>query len=452
MQTSAPSPYSPEPNVRINEPTCYEIWFVLFEDDTFMPVLHLPNSTDDVTSLILFYEALFELSVDIETSTIPVTSENIHYFKPFIGRVYPNTASLADFRNETVPFLSDYAGLVKKYKKTVPSASFTHPYTKSDGLIPYYIPAQIISRIQNGIPKKLLDRTDGVQCASGYDTAKCTVAEYLKSIGVEYPATEKSEKVSDAVANFPSDATTHSSLVSTFVADAFPTESVTCKEPAYTSYVFAMKNVTYVMKYNHLDDDAIADFMEPFVRMHAPMIYQYTTTDARIHKHIYNTFHWKDIVDVDALNNKFSALRAFIVLCRNELDAELTLDMEFEYKLVASYIKLNYIITDNIDHRVKVTELFNNVWSHARIPVKVNDKLSFRNRLSGYLRRLKISKKRFVDGFCYCGLQPIKLHEPPNGEDVLSYSDVISKLRTFAYCDKHTVWSNICIASPELPI
>ena len=80
----------------------YALWFVIFEDDTFMPIMCLPEKmTQD--QLVNDYDTHFGIHVDIETSDIQVTGKNMGYLKCLIGRVYPPTASLSVLKDCSIP-------------------------------------------------------------------------------------------------------------------------------------------------------------------------------------------------------------------------------------------------------------------------------------------------------------------------------------------------------------
>ena len=70
-------------------------------------------------------------------------------------------------------------------------------------------------------------------------------------------------------------------------------------------------------------------------------------------------------------------------------------------KSIDTFINSNYIITDNIDNRIKASILFNEIYKF----LGKEENISLRNKLTNYLLDMGIKKKRYNDGIYYYGLQ-----------------------------------------------
>ena len=153
--------------------------------------------------------------------------------------------------------------------------------------------------------------------------------------------------------------------------------------------------MTYVKQHSQLDAFDLTQFLQPFMAMHVPAIYEYTSANKHIHECILSLFHNKEVVDINALKHAFVVLDAYITYSTwNNVPTDDT-----ERALVKSYISMHYHIHDNT--QCKASDLVDQLLCHARITVANTDKSAFRNRLSGYLKEMNIPKKRFRDGVYY---------------------------------------------------
>ena len=103
-----------------------------------------------------------------------------------------------------------------------------------------------------------------------------------------------------------------------------------------------------------------------------------------------------------------------------------------EKELIEEYINDKYIITDNINEKIKASDICHEIenFLNKKNPsiFKIGD-ISFRNRLSKYLLDSGLKKKRFGNGFYYYGLIPFDktkneiLYEDENVSELISRRD-----------------------------
>jgi len=71
---------------------------------------------------------------------------------------------------------------------------------------------------------------------------------------------------------------------------------------------------------------------------------------------------------------------------------------------VKTFISCNYNITDDINDKMKASELFNEIYKF----LKIEEKINIRNKLTNFLLDIGLKKKRYNDGIYYYGLHKIK--------------------------------------------
>ena len=71
---------------------------------------------------------------------------------------------------------------------------------------------------------------------------------------------------------------------------------------------------------------------------------------------------------------------------------------------VKTFISCNYNITNDINDKMKASELFNEIYKF----LKIEEKINIRNKLTNFLLDIGLKKKRYNDGIYYYGLHKIK--------------------------------------------
>jgi hypothetical protein len=79
--------------------------------------------------------------------------------------------------------------------------------------------------------------------------------------------------------------------------------------------------------------------------------------------------------------------------------------MKGEEALVSEYLSKYYIIDTDINHKMQAAQLFDRIMESGILSIELNKMVSFRNRLSKYLKNMGLQKKRFSDGFYYYGIR-----------------------------------------------
>jgi hypothetical protein len=112
------------------------------------------------------------------------------------------------------------------------------------------------------------------------------------------------------------------------------------------------------------------------------------------HQHIFN--------NIEELNNCLNTTSGFIDYNNLHINKNvLKINEETEVK---QYITNNFNLTDNIEDKMKASELYDLILASPAINID-KDKISgFRNRLSKYLIDLGLKKKRYNDGYYYYGI------------------------------------------------
>lgn len=121
---------------------------------------------------------------------------------------------------------------------------------------------------------------------------------------------------------------------------------------------------------------------------------------------IYNTFNAVLHPSDESLNCKIEFCNNYIQTMSKNMQNVCNEDTEEE--TVLTVIKERFIITDNIDQRMKAQDIFDFFSQHSQyLPFKIDT--MFRNRLSKYLIKLGLTKKRYSDGYYYYGI--VKRHD-----------------------------------------
>lgn len=103
-----------------------------------------------------------------------------------------------------------------------------------------------------------------------------------------------------------------------------------------------------------------------------------------------------------------------------------TCPLEKEKRLILYYINSNYHISDNIDKRIKVSVLQDDVQKELRIK-----DANLKYRFASILMELGLQKKRYSDGMYIYGIEPKSHTKVVNKEDVrhMSINNIVEKRR-----------------------
>ncbi len=114
--------------------------------------------------------------------------------------------------------------------------------------------------------------------------------------------------------------------------------------------------------------------------------------DSNINTTLISLFHEKYFDDEKSLIDKINSFKELF-----NIDDTLKRD-------VKTFISCNYNITDDINDKMKASELFNEIYKF----LKIEEKINIRNKLTNFLLDIGLKKKRYNDGIYYYGLHKIK--------------------------------------------
>lgn len=114
--------------------------------------------------------------------------------------------------------------------------------------------------------------------------------------------------------------------------------------------------------------------------------------DRNINTTLISLFHEKYFDDEKSLIDKINSFKELF-----NIDDTLKRD-------VKTFISCNYNITDDINDKMKASELFNEIYKF----LKIEEKINIRNKLTNFLLDIGLKKKRYNDGIYYYGLHKIK--------------------------------------------
>lgn len=141
----------------------------------------------------------------------------------------------------------------------------------------------------------------------------------------------------------------------------------------------------------------IADYAEYGV---SPIIYIDCHPD--VMTTVYNTFNAVLHPSIQSLRSKISFCEKYIK-AMSESDINAVSDTEEEEDTVLAIMRQKYVVTENIEDRMRAQDIFDFFSQNTvYLPFKIDTQ--FRNRLSKYLVKLGLTKKRYSDGYYYYGI------------------------------------------------
>ena len=111
--------------------------------------------------------------------------------------------------------------------------------------------------------------------------------------------------------------------------------------------------------------------------------------------------------NIDELNKTLDILSRYIELFTKSTMVNQLNDNE--EKQIHNFLKSQYIFDNDINNRIKFTDLYNILSTSLHSSIgKTN---GFKNRLSSYLKKLGLEKKRYNDGYYYYGIKKKNIEE-----------------------------------------
>ncbi len=131
---------------------------------------------------------------------------------------------------------------------------------------------------------------------------------------------------------------------------------------------------------------------------------------------VVNTFNGILHPSIESLHNKLEFCDKYIQAMRGISSSDAGDVVETEEDTVLSIMRQRFVITDNVEQRMKAQDIFDFFTQNASyLPFKIDT--MFRNRLSKYLIKLGLTKKRYSDGYYYYGIVKREDKLPVNHEN-----------------------------------
>ena len=126
-----------------------------------------------------------------------------------------------------------------------------------------------------------------------------------------------------------------------------------------------------------------------------------TTSNELIINFIKETFDNYMFDNIEELNNTLDILSKNISLFIKNINTNKTLLTE--EKVITDFLNMTYILNDDINHRIKFTDIYN-IIVDSPITKPYIILSNFKNKLSQYLKNMGLQKKRYNDGYYYYGI------------------------------------------------
>ena len=132
------------------------------------------------------------------------------------------------------------------------------------------------------------------------------------------------------------------------------------------------------------------------------------TSNTHIVTFIKETFENFVFNNIDELNKTLDILSRYCELFNKS--TQLNKIHNTEEAQIHEYLKYQYIINDDVNNKIKFTDLYNIILNTLTLSIDKTKVNGLKNRLSTYLKNLGLIKKRYSDGYYYYGIR-LKNHE-----------------------------------------
>jgi adenylate kinase family enzyme len=107
-------------------------------------------------------------------------------------------------------------------------------------------------------------------------------------------------------------------------------------------------------------------------------------------------------VTVGIINKQLELASQYVVLFGLVDDTECT-DFDTEERRIIEFIQENYVIDHTIEHRMKASAIF--TICTGFLQQADQNEVNMRKRISTYLKKMNLQKKRYNDGYYYYGIR-----------------------------------------------
>ncbi len=179
-----------------------------------------------------------------------------------------------------------------------------------------------------------------------------------------------------------------------------------------------MSSLTVILNYYNLNTIVIDninsqenEIIERYTEYGFIKLFDIETNNELVKTFILNTFNANFFNNKEEINKLLKVTQDFVGIY-NKLDKENSKVYD-EQLQIRNYLEANFIIDDNIENRIKFTDLCSLIENSPCINISKTKLRGLKNRLSGYLKNLGLQKKRYNDGYYYYGIKTKYSNERP---------------------------------------
>jgi hypothetical protein len=390
-----------------------KIYIFNFDDDTFRPVV-VQNE-----NLIPIIESWYE------TCNIDFDCENTNYFmvaeKHILGELMFNDINIKHKER----FISLYLPLILteyEIKQTIEMEdSLIYPnIPKKNTNKPSFTKTtqEILDHLKIKLPEKIKRSTD-------ISNNKTQNANYInKNIGIEnYFPMDVDNDNNNMFEPLFNDCeikpynTCYNALFTKFSLNAKNLDDSThlfYDDLTDNCLELANKHITVIINYKYLHTLVLKNptteakkILDTYIEYGFIELFSVISTNKEIETIIDTNFNNKRFLLIEEINESLLITSKYIDISQENIKQTSINPYTHEENYVKTFLANNYIIDDNLDHKIKASVLCDIISKNLIININSENSNSFRNRLSKYLFNLGLKKKRFNDGFYYYGLKPI---------------------------------------------
>jgi hypothetical protein len=201
--------------------------------------------------------------------------------------------------------------------------------------------------------------------------------------------------------SFLTSAQVSSSLTDIFDIKLLPDNHVPKSSRSHDNVTYILWNNTYSIAIIYEDlDDVIPHIHKnkgewEIVHILSPMTADFIATCKCV-------FHKKTFDNLHALGKKVDGLKQLLGI--NEQVKNPSVDSAIDKNLLITYLQEHFEISKDNTNKIRASDLYKRLCNNFRIDY--TNESTFKRKLIGHLLELGIVKKRFSDGYYFCGITP----------------------------------------------